>query len=290
MHRRDVLKALAAFPFAASLGGCEEHADDKPHANTVEVHLDGAFALVVQENKANSVLAFSPRPKQGDEPHQFYFNGSRKPEDPGKNYHFKLSLDPLKRDLKPEISPGLKDFSFKTERWRVGDSLVTIELPAPSRITFSGHRSSVTFLSDHRQAFMPTNHILKYDLKEGAKPTLECRESGIRCESSPDSYPGVTRFFFEIGPKRALDYSQSHTHAISFFNYILHQSFPDLEERYQLAPDYPTGQKQAQLFPRVIPAVLQYGAVNPGLQNASYAVDCEFAGPLAITNKAPLNP
>ena len=34
--------------------------------HSLEVHLDGAFALVIQENKANSILAFSPRPKEED--------------------------------------------------------------------------------------------------------------------------------------------------------------------------------------------------------------------------------
>jgi hypothetical protein len=290
MQRRDVLKALAAFPFVVALGGCEGKTDDKSHSNIVEVHLDGAFALVIQENKANSILAFSPRPKMGDEPHQFYFNGSPRPEDPGKSYNFKLSAEGRERDSKPELSPGLKDFSFNTERWRVGDSLAVIELPAPRRITFSGHRTPVTFLSDHRAAFMPTNHILEYDLKDSDKPKLECSESSLRCDPSPDSFPGVTRFFFEIGPKRSLDLSQSHSHAINFFNYILQQSFPDLEKRFALAPEFPRGQEHAQIPPRAIPAVFQYGLHDPLLQNVSYAVDCEFAGPLVTTHTAPIKP
>lgn len=290
MHRRDVLKALVTLPFGTTLGGCKEKSDGKQPSNVVEVHLDGAFALVIQENKANSILAFSPRPKKGDEPHQFFFNGSQKPEDSGKTFHFKLALERRERDSKPEISPGLKDFSFKTERWRVGDSLIQIELPAPDRITFSGHRSSVTFLADHRAAFMPTNHILEYDVRGSLPPKLECSESSLRCEPSRDSYPGVTRFFFEIGPKRALDVSQSHSHAINFFNYILQQSFPDLEERFKLAPEYPRDQQRTQMPPRVTPAVFQYGLHGPSLQGVSYAVDCEFAGPLVDTHTAPLQP
>lgn len=290
MDRRDVLKALAALPLGTALGGCKEKNDGRAPSNIVEVHLDGAFALVVQENKASSVLAFSPRPKKEDEEHQFFLNGSQKPEDTGKTFHFKLALERRERDSKPEISLGLKDFSFKTERWRVGDSLVTIELPAPDRITFSGHRSPVTFLADHRAAFMPTNHILKYDVRDSMPPKLECSESSLRCEPSRDSFPGVTRFFFEIGPKRSLDLLQSHNHAIDFFNYILHQSFPDLEERFKLAPDYPRDQQRAQVAPRVIPAAFQYGFHDPSVQNISYAVDCEFAGPLVTTNSGPLKP
>jgi hypothetical protein len=100
----------------------------------------------------------------------------------------------------------------------------------------------------------------------------------------------VTRFFFEVGPKRVLDLSQSHSHAINFFNYILQQSFPDLEERFKLAPEYPRDQQRAQMPLEVTPAVFQYGFHNPSLQKVSYAVDCEFAGPLVATGTAPLKP
>ena len=289
MHRRDVLKALTALPLAMAFGGCEKRPEEKTHSNTVEVHLAGAFALVIQENKASSILAFSPRPAKTDEPHQVYFNGSTKLEDAGKAYSFKLSDEGHIRVEKPEISPGLNDFTFRAERWHVSDSLVSIELPAPKKITFSGHRSAVTFLSDHRQAFMPTNHILEYDLKDSIRPKLECSEPTLKCESSQDSFPGVTRFFFEVGPKRALELTQSHVHANNFFNYILQQSFPDLEKQFQLV--VPDSRKQAyvQSYPRLVPAVFRPGTHDVALQNASYAVDCEFGGPIVVTH-SPANP
>lgn len=292
MHRRDVLKGLATLPWATALVSCERenHKPDKEHLNTLEVHLDGAFAVVIQENKANSILAFSPRPKAGDEPHQFYFNGYPKAEDPQKSYHFKLSAETRERDSKIEISPGLKDFSFRTDRWRVGDSLVTLELPAPDRITFSGHRSPVRFQLSHQLAFMPTNHILEYDLKDAKAPKLECSESSLKCEPSRDSFPGVTRFFFEIGPKRSLDLVQSRLHAVGFFNYILQQSFPDLAEKYQLDPQYAREQEYGGGAPKSTSAVYHYDSDTPLLQEASYAVDCEYAGPLASTKSLPLNP
>jgi len=294
MHRRDVLKALATLPFATALVGCEgeKNKEDKEHKerlNILEVHLDGAFAVVIQENKANSILAFSPRPPKGDEPHQFYFNGYPERE-AQKAYNFKLAAETRDRDSKIEISPGLNDFSFRTERWRVGDSLLSLELPAPNRITFSGHRSPVKFLSSQKSAFMPTNHILEYDLKEAKLPKLECSESSLQCEPSHDSFPGVTRFFFEIGPKRSLDVAQSRAHAISFFNYILQQSFPDLAEKYQLDPKYVRGQEYGESAPKATSAVYRYGSPDPLLQDASYAVDCEYAGPLATTNTSPLKP
>jgi len=297
MHRRDVLKALATLPLATALASCEreknnEDKEHREHLNVLEVHLDGAFAVVIQENKANSILAFSPRPKKGDEPHQFYFNGYPKPEDPQKSYHFKLSAETRERDRdsKIEISTGLNDFSFRTERWRVGDSLLTLELPAPDRITFSGHRSPVRFLSSQKLAFMPTNHILEYNLKDGKLPKLECSESSLKCEPSRDSFPGVTRFFFEIGPKRSLDVVQSRLHAIGFYNYILQQSFLDLAEKYQLDPEYVRRQEYGEMGPKATSAVYRYGSNDPLLQDASYAVDCEYAGPLASTKTSPLSP
>lgn len=290
MHRRDVLKGLATLPWATALISCKREKPNKEHLNTLEVHLDGAFAVVIQENKANSILAFSPRPKQGDEPHQFYFNGYPKPEDPQKSYHFTLSAERRERDSKIEISPGLKDFSFETHRWRVGDSLLSLDLPAPDRITFSGHRSPVRFQLSHQLAFMPTNHILEYDLKDDEHPKLECLDSSLKCDPSPDSFPGVTRFFFEIGPKRSLNLMESRLHAISFFNYMLQQSFLDLAEKYQLDPEYARRQEYGDTAPKSTSAVYHFGSDRPLLQDASYAVDCEHGGLLASTKTSPLNP
>jgi hypothetical protein len=298
MHRRDVLKGLATLPWATALVSCErekheEHGERKEHLNTLEVHLDGAFAVVIQENKANSILAFSPRPKQGDEPHQFYLNGYPKAEDSQKSYHFTLSAETRNRDRdsKIEISPGLKDFSFETQRWRVRDPLLTLELPAPDRITFSGHRSPVRFQVSHQLAFMPTNHILEYDLKDAKLPKIECSsEPSLKCEPSRDSFPGVTRFFFEIGPRRSLDLVESRLHAVGFFNYMLQQCFLDLAEKYQLDPEYARKQEYGDVAPKSTSAVYHYGFHDPLLRDASYAVDCEHGGLLASTKTLPLNP
>lgn len=285
MDRRDVLKALATLPLTAALGGCEEKKPiEKPVTNKLEIHLEGGFAVVVQENKGNAVLAFSPRPAKTDEPHQLYFNGINKLEGLTKSYSFKLAVEERMRAEKPEVNLGLKDFTFQTEHWRVGDSIVTLELPAPDRITFAGQRTPVKFSSDHRLAFMPTNHILEYDVKDATKHKLECSEPGIQCEPSKDSFPGVTRFFFEIGPVRSLDPMMSHVHAVEFFNYMLRQSFPDLVERFSLESEHGDQRPPVPGAPTVKPAVYQYGVDNPRLQRASYVVDCEFGGLLAHTH------
>jgi hypothetical protein len=289
MDRRDVLKALAALPLTAVLSGCEEKRPiEKPVKNKLEIHLEGGFAVVVQENNGNSILAFSPRPPKTEESHQLYFNGINRLEGLTKSYSFKLALEEHLRAEKPEVNLGLKDFTFNTERWRVGDSIVTLELPAPDRITFAGQRTPVKFGSDHRLAFMPTNHILEYDVKDATKHKLECSEQNIQCQPSKDSFPGVTRFFFEIGPVHSLDPVKSHAHAVAFFNFILSQSFPDLVERFSLEQERGDQNPPSSTAPRVAPAVYQYGIDNPWLQRTSYTIDCEFGGPLVNTHTAPI--
>ena len=291
MRRRELLKALAAVPFAAAISGCEEKGEkDKKQSGqnirTVEIHLEGAFALVLQKNKGNSLLAFSPKPPSGMDPHEFHRNGYRTAEGGGNPLTFKFSLEGAGREEKPpEINPGMNDFFFETERWRVGNSLVTIELPRPDKITFIGHRSQVAFQSDkERKVWMPTNHVLKYELHSGGN--MACSNGTAKCDASPDFYPGVTRYFFEIGPTRTMNYAESHLHAIKFFNYILQQSFPDLAKRYSLF-EPPAGYSAAYSAPRLVPAVFQYEVPAPQLRQASYITDCEFGGPSVGTHTAP---
>jgi hypothetical protein len=286
MHRRDVLKALATIPIAGFLSGCKDKVSEKAPADTLEIHLEGAFALVLQENKNNSVLAFSPRPKAGMEQHQLYLNGSRKPEDLAKANRFTLAMEGLETSSKVVISPGLTDFFFETERWKVGDSLLTIELPAPREITFSGQRVPVILASNHKQVWMPSNHILKYDIKEASRIKLACGGETVKCEPSNDSFPGTTRYFFEVGPKQSLDHEQSLAHAASFFNEILRESFPDLADKNKLI-EIPGRDQQASAAPLLTPAVYQYGVQSSHLQRASYIIDCEFGGPLVKTHSAP---
>ena len=277
MHRREVLKGLAALPFAGILAGCKPK-----ERHVVEIHLEGAFAVVIQENKNNSVIAFSPRPPAGEVEHQFYWNGSRTPEDTTKPLNLTFSLQEREGDRKLQIDPGLEDFHFTTENWRIGNSLVTLEFPAPTEVTFSGHRSPVTFQSDHRKAFIPSNHILRYELHGGAQPKLECGAAGHQCNPE-DSYDGVTRFFFEVGPKRYLTHEESQSHAIRYFNYVMQQSFPDLAPKFSLEDPYKArGTKTSKLSP----AVFQYDTQPATLENVSYITDCEFTLPSASTKTA----
>ena len=77
MNRRNLLKAIVALPVIGALGSCKDKDDDDksrrgPAAHQLQILLDGAFAVVIQHGKPDSILAFSPRDKK--EPHQFYLN------------------------------------------------------------------------------------------------------------------------------------------------------------------------------------------------------------------------
>lgn len=277
MHRRDLLKAMVAAPLIAGIAGCKPNEEEKHEV--LEVYLEGAFALVVRHDQADSLLAFSPRTKSAPL-HEFHFNGSLAAYDTSKTRSFTLSLEGRDRRVRPEISPGLKDFVFESEKWRIGDSLVTIDLPAPDQITFYGDRSPVKF-SAGRNALMPRNRILRYELRKEQKFHWECDNKP--CDVTPDSFPGVHRVFFEIGPQKILNYQQAHAHAIDFFNYILEQSFLDVKDR--LLPPYGKGQT-----PGMAPAVFHPGQHDLQLMPTSYVIDCEAAGPTVGTNSAPTRP
>jgi len=168
---------------------------------------------------------------------------------------------------------------------QAGHSAELVGYQTSARITFAGERTQVKFKAGSREAFMPTNHILEYETKDLKRVKLECSDSSLHCGASPDSFPGVSRYFFEIGPKLNPDPSVSRAHAVHFFNYILEQSFPELFEKFKLEEYPPTGRTQAGLYPRFEPAVYQYQ--QPFLQRVSYAVDCEFGGPVVHTGTAP---
>lgn len=283
MERRDVLKALAALPLTFALRNSEGESERRHHFGAVEVYLEGALALVVQEDKGNSILAFSPRPAKNSEQHEFYLDNTKLPES-GKEIKFRLSLEKARHVIRPEINPGLKDFLFKTENWHVGDSIATIEFPAPDRITFSGRRTRVEFQNDGRIAFMSANHILEYDLREPIKPALECSEAKVKCEPSEDKYDNVTRYFFEVGPKHSLNHEEARAHAAAFFNFILEQSFPDLAKRDLLR--VPDEQRKSSML---MPAVFQGEAPRSLRKDASFLVECEYSGPVVVT-KSPARP
>ena len=278
MNRRTLLKSLAAFPMASALSSCRGEDDDRsrhgesPHR--LQVLLDGAFAVVIQKDKPGSVLAFSPRDK--DEPHEFYFNDPDYAQPPTKNYNFELLPEGLKRSEHPEIDTGFNDFHATVRKWNLTESLVTIKLPLPRSITFCGHRERVIFLSDpNKRGWMPTNHILEYDVADHARIRMVCRELGEKvCAASPDSPEGLTRFFFEVGPSRGTP----HIHAVNFFNYMLRASFPELVAAYSLKDILDKRDERPSTTARLVSAALTENTVPARLENVSYTLDCKVGG------------
>jgi len=70
MRRRDILKALATVPFASALGNCLQNRPAQPAASkekkihALQILLEGPFAVVLQNNKPNRLVAFVQEPSK----------------------------------------------------------------------------------------------------------------------------------------------------------------------------------------------------------------------------------
>ena len=213
MNRRDVLKALAAMPIAGSLG-CR-HEEEEPtnpapsgiKVRTVQVLLEGAFAVVLHKNNPNRLTAFLPRADTGrdDLTHDFFFNDPSKPRPPVSKdpagYQFELSSNGLRAYPESYINPvSLVTFwqtlknGFCPPVWRRS------YFRSQTASTSGGRPLHVTFASG-RKGLMPTNHILEYYVDEPGKVKMSCPDLGGHCEPSPHCPPGVLRFFFGAAPQ-----------------------------------------------------------------------------------------
>jgi len=285
MNRRNLLKTLAAVPLVSALGACKDNDDDDkrrpgPAGHRLQILLDGAFAVVIQHEKPNSILAFSPRDK--NEPHQFYFNDPDYAQAAAKDYNFELLPEGLKHNDRPEIDSGFSDFHATVKHWKLTQNFVAIRLPMPSRITFAGHRERVIFNSK-KTGWMPTNHILEYDVSDPGKVKMTCKELEKICSASPDSPEGLTRFFFEVGPP----YGTSANHAVTFFNDMLSASFPELVADYSLSQILDKRDGSPTRTARLVSAAMTDDTPPPHLLNASYTLDCKVGGLIVDTSAPP---
>ena len=303
MRRRDILKALATVPFASALGNCLQNRPAQPAASkekkiqALQILLEGPFAVVLEKNKPNRLVAFVPRAEQEqhDLAHDFFFNDPATPKpavgkDPA-GYHFHLSGEGLRSYPETYINPGFADFTAYTQKWRLTDRVVTIELPFPNSINFSGRPLHVEFLSG-RPGIMPTNYILEYYVEDAEKVKLTCSQLGDKCSPSPNCPPGVLRYFFGASPtikddaaKHAKDDAQNH--AVKFFNFMIRRCFPELEE-HVLAYIEPSekrgGRTSSALRPRLMPGVLTSDSPAAHLLGVSAVLDCQLIGPIVHTN------
>ena len=295
MNRRDVVKALATLPFASVLGSCRENRPSpgpskSQNIHTLQVLLEGAFAVVLQKGAPNRLTAFVPRIEQErrDLAHDFFFNDPylAKPaltKDPA-GYHFQLSGEGLRTYAETYTNPGFADFTASTKKWRLSDRVVTIELPFPNSINFSGRPLHVTFASG-RSGLMPTNSILEYYVDNPEKVKMLCSQMEGKCPSSPNCPPGVLRFFFAVAPQ-IKDNSQKH--AVDFFNLMLHRSFPDLEERYRLSYIEPSEQNRGRQSASLVPAVLKAAHSYAQYREAAAVLDCQIGSFIVDTDSAPM--
>jgi hypothetical protein len=317
MNRRDLLKALGALPIASAWAGCRSDETGAPPAaasnvqvHTLQILLEGAFAVVLQR-KSRRLIAFVPRPDPADPnlAHEFYFNDPdpKHPQSLGTNqkpisYEFQLQQDGL-RSLttpKPYINPDFKDFRAETEVWNHPPSLVSLDLPFPGSIHFSGTPLLVRFASKALKptGMMPTNYIIEYHVDDAAKVGMMCQQMGGRSLPSPNCPPGIIRYYFGVGPKQT-DSASRLKHAPAFFNFMLAKCFPQLKDKYALADQYyqaPVYTRPGAFHPGVVDdadpapvlrsAVLQANTQRPRLQRVASLVDCEIGGILVETDVA----
>jgi hypothetical protein len=319
MNRRNLLKGMMAVPVAGALG-C--HAEIKesdeskvPRKGTLRVVLNGAFAIVVQKNARNRLRVFSPR--ELSNLHEFYFNDPTQPMAKSQAHNFELLPDGLEASRRaPEVDGGLSALNVATDLWCQDEYFVTIDLPAPDRITFMPplHRA---VLASGAQIQVASNHVLEYRMvdpsrvrmvsqdskdtapsyfsdlvkryggacaqKGDARFKSECEQMKKRYESS---FPGTAAgFFFGVGLAPGHD---DHAHAVQFFNQRTLASFPHLAKRLELKSiEQSTGQQQKSEVEgaHVVSAVWQLNNSAPRVMQASYVLDCTIAGPI-VTHPA----
>jgi hypothetical protein len=316
MKRRDVLKAIGVLPVASVLGACrDDHSEPAPpkangRAHTLQILLEGAFAVVLRKDIHRlTALVPKPDPKDVELAHYFYFNDPENPKDSAKQnpkgYHFELGDQGLRKypkaELDPYVNPGFNDFAAETEKWRLPESLVTINLPLPRSINFTGRPLRVKFGPNALKpaGLMPTNHILEYGVDDADKIGMKCSDGEGNCAKSPFCPPGVIRFYFGVRPvKNGPEERQKH--AVAFFNFMLERVFPDLRQKYGIAeiefsddaaqPPYstrPTTFDKAEASPTLVPAVWRPDTQRARVLRVASMVDCQSGGFLGSTNTGP---
>ncbi len=315
MRRRELLKALATVPVASALGNCLQYRPSptptpskEKDIHTVQILMEGAFAVVLQKSKLNRLIAFVPKSEEKDLglEHDFYFNDPSSPQEAARaarkepeGLHFQLSEAGLRNYPETYVNPGFADFEAYTQKWRLPNRIVTIDLPFPNSINFSGRPLHVEFASG-RPGFMPTNYILEYYVKEAEKVELTCSQLGGKCAPSPNCPPNVLRYFFGVSPikgqptkkddKDKDDKDDEQEHAVRFFNFTIRQCFPELEEhllKYIEPAEKSRHRISSATRPRLMPGVLTSAEPSAHLLEVSAALDCQSIGPFVHTNTGP---
>jgi hypothetical protein len=299
MNRREILKAMAVLPLTNALAGCRESRPSpapEPSRNarvhTLQILFEGAFALVLRKGNPSRLIAFVPRADHANPTlaHDFFFNDplTARPASKGQEgYQFQLAGEGLRPYTETYVNPGFADFEASTEKWRLPERAVTVELPFPNSVNFSGRPLHVRFVSG-KTGLMPTNHLLEYYVEDPEKIRLMCSQLEGKCPPSPNCPPGIVRYFFGVSPQNKGD---GQKHAVEFFNFMLRTSFPDLEKRYELsyieASEENTHPGSGATAPGVKPAVYDSSTPSARLLETSAVLDCQSGGLLVHTDAGP---
>src|SRR5215469_15661006 len=149
MDRRTLLQGLLALPAVSALD-CYTCAAPAPESRSVKLRvvLGGAFGLVVQQDRGWGVRAFTPRDSEGRHDLTVVANdGDHHHPEEKQSRNFTLLSSGLKETKArfPEVDKDLCDFRASTNKWCQEDYWLTIDLPAPQRITFMGPMTPVRF-------------------------------------------------------------------------------------------------------------------------------------------------
>ncbi len=314
MNRRELLRGLAAGSVVTALSGCRRH-DDERRTSPLKVVLNGPFGVVFERDKPAQVTAFMPKDPTGV--HQFYFNNLNTQMKRDATYNFRLEDNGIRKSRRPYIDRCFNDFNKKTDVWaKQPDYFLTIVLPVPEVITFTGPAERITFVTDDRQGVMPLNMVFEYQVYEDRKVRMisgnnaeeaPMRDSQLReqyqkrCGAAQtpgcpdmmdylgdDSNGNGRSFFFGVGlspedhdnddPKMRSD------HAVDFFNNQVLKSFPHLQALTLKSVDGPIADP-GNNTPRgysnsamLMPAVWRE-PMSPRLLPVSAVIDCKV-GPL----------
>jgi len=319
MRRRDLLKALATVP-ALSVFGCTLD-DDKgrkpPHKTTagiLRIILNGPFALVLDEKQPGKITFFCPIDKKGL--HRFYVNWQLKDDgkDPGHVYHLELPSQGLETSKKhPYVDQSFRDISFTTDVWKKQPYFVTIELPIPDSIGFVSPTEQVTF-EGNRSGLMPLNNVLEYRMSDpddvkiisknekiGSQPVSKlateydnyCRKNGHKdrmtneeCSDLENEFKhwdegDVRTFLLGVGVEDSVDKQTATEHAISFYNQLIADSFPNVKGKNLVSSGesgYRGGPSKGAML---MPAIWNPDQASSLFRNVAAILDCQVIGPHA---------
>jgi hypothetical protein len=316
MNRRGLLKGILALPVASALGCQAENNSGNaqkvpgPGQGTLRVVLNGAFAIVIQKNARNRLRVFSP--KDLSNLHEFYFNNPREPRPKTQPHNFELLPDGLEVSARPpEVDSSLSAFNVATDLWCQDEYFITIDLPAPQRISFMPPLNNAV-LATGAQIHIPSNLVLEYKITDSGRVRMVsqdmkdaspiyfsdlvriysglCSEKGSASNSSdcqamerryqsaaPGSSPG---YFFGVG---LAGYHPDAAHILQFFNTRILASFPHVAKRLELKSVTNGSANQnrtSAAIPGLDSAVWHPEAQSPRLLQVASVFDCTIAGPI----------